>query len=95
MPKIDVNEKARKALEIEATILNKSNKELASDLILKGISKRTLEFLGENIPRTEEKPKTAKVQDIIEPRTAKKGELPAEALEKKFVGEEPPVNMVF
>jgi hypothetical protein len=43
----ELSPKARRALEIESVLQRISMKDLASDLILKGISSKTLELLKE------------------------------------------------
>lgn len=45
--RVELSPKARRALEIESVLQRISMKDLASDLILKGISQKTLELLDE------------------------------------------------
>lgn len=45
--RVELSPKARRALEIESVLQRISMKDLASDLILKGISSKTLELLNE------------------------------------------------
>jgi hypothetical protein len=45
--RVELSPEARRALEIESVLQRISMKDLASDLILKGISSKTLELLNE------------------------------------------------
>lgn len=50
--RVELSPKARRALEIESVLQRISMKDLASELILKGVSSKTLELLDEEYDTT-------------------------------------------
>jgi len=74
--KVELSPKARQALEIEAALRRMSLKDLASELILCSISKKTLKFIEE------ERPKVQRTKEKSASRTQKSLEKDANAIAK-------------